>query len=984
MARLLSRASSLHNTFSPDFLFHLATFNRSLHTTPHFTKYFHSLLPLCRKSQDLKALNSLLIVHGLIRSQPLIRKFINQCCHLGFPDLALSAFEKIEKQSLYLQNLVLRSLSDNGLFENVILVYRKCRESGFLSDNYTYPFVIKACATLGDFCFGTMMHSVVLRTGFGGNIVVQTALLDFYSKIGEMENARKVVDEIPEPDIVAWNALISGYSINGFDREVIRVFHDMCVMDVKPNASTLASVFPVCSRAGFMDVGILLCGLAYKLGYSEDESLVPALISMYANFGDLLAARNIFDTSGRENVAIWNAMISAYTRNRKPENAAALFKAMLLDDVKPNMVTFVSLIPSSENLVNIWYVESIHAYVIKFGFKKELSIITALLSVYAKLGNMDSAESLCINLPKRNLLFWNSIVSAYAGHGLPEQSLEAVRAMQMDGFDPDAISIISLLSSCSELEGKSVHAFSLKNGIDLNPNASNAFLAFYCDFGVLAYSFRVFNRMVQKSTVSWNTMISGCLDNGESERGMLLFHEMKQKGVNFDLVTLISILPSCRNSVLGLAIHGYAIKTAFITDTSLANALVSMYINSGELEAAKLLFDDMPDRSVVSWNAILTGFRHHDSEKETLELFNQMIAEDRKPNYITLLNVLPACNTLLQGKSLHAYIYRKLIPLETPLLTSLMIMYARFENLRLCSIMFHMGDERSISLWNTIISAYLLSNNTTMAVSFFRELLWIKIEPDYVTILNIISVCAHFKNLQVSNSALAYIVKKGFKKDVAISNALIDLYAKCGSLSSARTLFEMMPIKDTISWNVMINGYGLHGDGVSALALYSQMRLFGLKPDRVTYMSILSACSHAGFVEHGRMVFDCMISDGVLPGMEHYACIVDLLGRTGHLNEAHQIIKNLPQKDCVNLLESLLGACLSHGDFGLGEEIGRMLLESNPKDSSPYVILYNVYAAAGKWIDANNVRLAMEQKEFNKIAGISLVDGNISIHNHDV
>ncbi|KAK6128979.1 hypothetical protein DH2020_037286 [Rehmannia glutinosa] len=984
MARLFS-PPALQNPFKPKSCSHLLQFNHAFHINPHLTTHFLSLLPFCRKSQDLKALNSLLILLGLIRHQPIVKQFINQCCHLGFPDLALPAFKTIEKPNLYSQNLLLRSLSDNGLFEDVLFVYKKCRVSGVSSDNYTYPFVLKACAALYDVWFGNMTHGVVFRTGYGGNLVVQTAHLDFYSKIGEIGNARKLFDEIPHPDLVAWNALISGYSVNGFDYEVLNVFQDMRVMGVKPNASTLASVFPVCSRFGVNDFCISLHGLAYKLGLTEDESIVPALISVYANCGDLLAARDIFDTSTRKNIALWNAVLSAYTRNQKPENAFTVFKTMLLDEIKPNMVTFVSLIPSSENLGSILYVESLHTFVVKFGFEKEVSVVTALLSVYAKLGNIDSAEFLFQNVRVKNILLWNSMVSAYANHGLWEKSLDAFCHMQMNGFDPDAISIVSLLSSCSELNatllGKSAHAFSIKREIDFNLNVLNAFLAFYCECSKLVYSFRIFDRMVLKNIISWNTMISGCVDNGELERAMLIFKQMRQKGVNFDSITLISILPSChenRDSILGSAIHSFAVKTALSTDISLANALVSMYINCGELDAAKLLFDEMSNKSVVSWNAILTGCRFRNLHKETVELFRKMIEEDEKPNYVTLLNVLPACNILRQGKSIHAYIIRNMIPLETPLLTSLMIMYARFEILTSCLMLFDIGDKTSVSLWNTIISAHLLSKNGTKAFSFFGEMLRNKIEPDVITVLNLVSSCVHLNNLHISNSVLAYLVRKGFDNDVAISNALIDLYAKCGSISTARMLFETLPQKDTISWSVMINGYGLHGDGVAALNLYSQMRLLGLKPDKITYMSVLSACSHAGYVEQGKMVFDSMLSDNIEPGVEHYACMVDLFSRTGHLNEAYEVVKNLPGKPSANLLGSLLGACLSHGNYRLGEEIGGFLLDMNPEDCGPYVVLHNIYAAGGKWVDANNVRLVMEQKQFSKDAGISFLDGNIS------
>ncbi|XP_073037876.1 pentatricopeptide repeat-containing protein At5g39350-like [Primulina eburnea] len=957
-----------------------------LYNSSNFATIVLSLFPCCQKRQDFRALNALLIVNGLIEHQSLIKQFITKCCHLGFPDLALSAFKTIEKPSLSLQNLFLRSLCDNGLFGNVLSVYEMGRISGSLSDNYTYPFVIKACSALSDTGRGESMHCLVTRDGFGENLVVQTSLVDFYSKGGEMDNARKLVDEISQPDVVTWNALISGFSFNSFDDEVFRVFHEMRYMAMRPNTSTFASLFRVCSKLVAFDFGKSLHGLAYKLGYAMRESLVPALISTYANCQDMLAARNIFDTSTFKNVVVWNAIISAYTRNNKPEDAIALFQRMLLDDIKPDVVTFVSLIPSSENLGCVCYVESLHAYAMKFGFTKQLSVVTALLSVYGKLGNIYSAELLFCNVNQRNLLSWNSMVSAYASNGLWKHSLTAFHDMQMDGCKPDAISIISILTVCSKLEaillGKSAHAFSVRMGIDSNLNVCNSLMGFYIECRELAVSFSIFDRMALKSVVSWNTMISGCVDKGEPERSLLLLHHMRLQGVEFDLVSLISILSYCnefQNLILGSAIHNYAIRTGFADDISLANSLVTMYINCGQLGAGRLLFNDMPNKSVVSWNAILTGYRYHNSPKETLESFIHMIKKGHRPNYVTLLNVLPACCTNLEGKSIHAYILRLQIPLETNLLTSLIIMYGKFGIFASCLALFHEGEKGSISSWNTVLSAYLLSKNARGAVAFFRDLLRNNIEPDNVTILNLISACRHLQNLHISNSILAFVVQKGFDKDVAISNALIDLFGKCGSIPSAKKLFDLLPQKDTKSWNIMINVYGLNGDGESALSLYSQMRLLGLKLDKVTYMGILSACSHSGLVQQGRMVFNCMIQDGVLPCMEHYACILDLLGRKGYLKEARDIVQNLLCKPSESVFKSLLGACLSHGNYELGEEFGRLLLETNLKDPGAYVILHNIYAASGKWLDADNVRLTMEQNQFHKPLGFSLIDVNAGI-----
>lgn len=451
---------------------------------------------------------------------------------------------------------------------------------------------------------------------------------------------------------------------------------------------------------------------------------------------------------------------------------------------------------------------------------------------------------------------------------------------------------------------------------------------------------------------------------------------MHQNDMDMDLVTLISILPcfhEAEDVVQGRAIHGCAIKRGFTSDVTLANALISMYVNCKELVYGKLVFENLRARNVISWNALITGYRHHNMQKEVMHLFDQMISKDQKPNYVTLLNVLSLCYTQMQGKSFHAYAVRAGFILETPFLTALMLMYTRFGNLKCCRLLFQMGERSNISLWNTIISAHVESNNADVAVSFFSELLKSDIEPDYVTVLSLTSACIQLNDSYLTNSTMAYIIQKGFDKDVAVSNALIDLYARSGHITLARMIFDSMFQKDAISWSVMINGYSLHGDSETALALLSQMRCVGFIPDDITYVSILSACSHAGSVKQGQIAFNSMVEDGIVPRMEHYACMMDLLGRTGNLDEALEILKSFSYKPSANILESLLGSCLVHGNIEVGEEIGGLLLEMNPETSGPYVVLYNLYAGAGRWTDANRVRSEMERKQVPKVPGYSLL-----------
>ncbi|KAF5736140.1 pentatricopeptide repeat-containing protein [Tripterygium wilfordii] len=945
---------------------------------------FSRSLKMCNNVRDLNPLKCLLIVLGLIKNELLLGEFISSSFRLGAPDIALSVFRTIDKPSLFLGNLIFRGLSNRGLYDELLNVYIGCRFAGCPSDDFTFPFVIKACSALGAFGVGKAIHGFALRTGFDRNVVIQTALIDLYGKRGHTATARAIVDEIPQPDLVSWNALIAGYSLNGLDQEALEVLRHIFEAGLKPNLSTLASIIPVCTRLGCVSIGKSLHGYAVRLGYFLNEFLAPALISMYAGYVELSTSRKLFDSLlEKKNVNVWNAMIWAYVYGCWPFKAFEMFQQMLQAGVQPNPITFVSILPSCELHNSIFYGESLHAFVVKHGVENQLSVQTALVSVYSKLGDVSAAEFLFDGMHCRILLSWNAMLSGYSQNGQWHSCWAIFCEMLFAGCNPDAISIVSVLSACSKMEavlpGESVHAFSVRRGIDLDLNVSNALLAFYSACHEISSCFMLFQQMTSKDVVSWNTLISGCIHSGEPERVLPLLHQMQNDVMKMDLVTLITILPTCGGSdnlKQGMVMHCYAIKTGYASDVSLANALISMYCKCGDLDSGRSLFEVMPERSVVSWNALITGFRYNNQPNKTMLFFSQMIKEDEKPDSVTLLNILPVCHTQSQGKSMHAFAVRAGILRDTPLFTSLMVMYARFQNMKSCIVLFEVGKKEGVSLWNAFISLLVQMENAEKAVATFRDLLQMGLKRDSITYLSLIAACVQLNDLNLADSVLAHVIREGFEKDLAVSNAFVNLYARCGSILKAERMFECLLSKDAVSWSVMINSYGLHGDCEAALELFSQMQISGVRPNGITFLSLLSACSHAGLVDQGRVVFNSMEKHGISPSLEHYACIVDLLGRTGHLNEAYETVKRLPCNPSVSLLESLLGACRNYGNIELGEKVAYMLFDMDSENPVPYVMLHNIYAAAGRWIDADNIRSYLEGRQLKKPPGFSLVSRN--------
>ncbi|KAI4386689.1 hypothetical protein MLD38_004600 [Melastoma candidum] len=947
------------------------------------------LKKLCEDPERLRQFQSVLTVNGLLNRDGLWgREFVRTCFHVGKPSLALSWLKGIEDVTLPTLNLMLKCLPDHGLYEDLLWVYRCCRIRGRETDGYGFPLVIKAARVLGEFGIGREVHCAALRNGFGANVGVQTAFLDFYAKMGHVDIAEKVFGLIPEPDLVCWNALIAGLSLNGSDRKALEVFgKNIWGTGLRLNSSTLASIVPVCTRVGCVEIGRSLHGYAIKSGCSSEGHLVSAFMSMYAKEEDLCSAVKLFVTIEGKGIGIgaWNALIHAYADNMREFGAFDMFCQMLRSGNRPDPVTLVSVIPACARLTGFGYCECVHAFSIKCGLEMQVSVGTALVSTYAKQKNMIEARFLFDEMPKTNPELWNSIISGYVYNGLLIESLSMFREMNSSGVKPDAVSIVNILSACSKvassLLAKSAHAFSLKMDFASNINVANALMESYSVCGGLGYALMIFDHMTTKDTVSWNTLISGCIRNREPEKFKMLVHQMQKEDEEFDFVTLISILSSCDLAEFidrGMSLHCFAIKKGFAADLSSANAFISMYANCGDFDSSRMVFETMSSRDIVSWNALLTGCRKLKADGVILAAFHEMIDEGQTPDSITLINLLPSCSTALQGRSIHAWTLKWRLVQETSVATSLITMYAKFNDVRSSLVLFEMGDKWNVSLWNAMIFMYIRMGNFNNAVLAFRELLHVGVEADHITFLSLISAASLLTDARLSHSLHASVVRRGLDGDLTTANALIDMYARSGNLLAAGKLFNCLVRKDTVSWNVMINAQGLHGNTREALALLSWMEDSGFEPNSITYLSVLSSCRHSGSIDDASNVCRFMIRKGMAPMEKHLDCLVDLLGRAGRLSDALSVIKDSPRAVSPSSLKSLLGACFAQSNVQLAEEVGKMLHETYmDKSELLTVMLHNTYAASGRWIDASRVRSELDRTNLRKIPGCSLLCENL-------
>ncbi|KAK6277202.1 hypothetical protein POUND7_017525 [Theobroma cacao] len=501
---------------------------------------------------------------------------------------------------------------------------------------------------------------------------------------------------------------------------------------------------------------------------------------------------------------------------------------------------------------------------------------------------------------------------------------------------------------------------------------------------------------------SWSYIIRNRLSRGTPKQVLSLYTQIRQKGL-YILVLVPLIFKACASAStqpFGKSLHAESIKAGVAFDLHTASSLLNMYSKCGNLIDSRKVFDEMPERNVVTWNAMIGGYLKNGDTKSALDLFENILVGRNSVTWIEMINGFAK-----NGDTLKARRFFDKVPLELRNVVTWTVMvdgYTANGELEAARELFEMMPEknfyvwssmisgyckrgdvkearnifdripvRNLVNWNSLISGYAQNGFCEKALEMFRKMQSEGFEPDEVTITSILSACAQLGELDVGKEIHYLIKEKGIVVNQFVLNALLDMYAKCGDLAHARLIFEGMSRRTSACWNSMISGFALHGQSSEALEYFRRMEQSNEMPDEITFLSLLSACAHGGFVDAGLDIFSKMEKYGVVPSVKHYGCLVDLLGRAGRLKEAFDLIKRMPMKPNDVVWGALLGACRVHLDTNMVEqvmqEVGRLAHNSH------YVLLSNIYAASDRWEKAEKMRMAMVSKGFQKTPGLSSV-----------
>ncbi|CAJ1975496.1 unnamed protein product [Sphenostylis stenocarpa] len=749
------------------------------------------LLRACAHHKDIEVgrkLHAMVSASHRFRNDVVLNtRIISMFSACGSPSDSRSAFDAAKEKDLFLYNALLSGYARNSLFRDAISLFLDLLSATeFFPDNFTFPCVVKACAGVADAGLGEAVHALALKVGLFSDVFVGNALIAMYGKCGLVESAIKVFETMPNRNLVTWNSMMSACSENGSFEECCSVFKGLLSEEegLVPDVATIVTVIPACAALGEVGMGMILHGLAFKLGIVEEVTVNNSLVDMYSKCGYMGEARVLFDMNGRRNVVSWNTMIGGYSKEGDSPAVFGLLREMQTEEnVKVNEVTVLNVLPACSEELRLLTLKELHGYALRRGFQIDELVANAFVAAYAKCSSLDCAERVFCGMERKTVSSWNALIGAHAQNGSPRKALDLYLVMRDSGLNPDRFTIGSLLLACAHLKflrcGKEIHGFMFRNGLELD---------------------------------------------------------------EFIGISLLSLYIQCRNML-----------------------------------RAKLIFDKMENKSLVCWNAMISGCSQNELPCEALDTFQQMLSNGIMPQEIAVMGVLGACSqvsSLRLGKEVHSFALKA----------------------RLC------GD-------------------------------------NFVT-------CA-----------------------------LIDMYAKCGCMEQSQNIFDRVIKKDEAVWNVIIAGYGIHGHGLKAIELFELMQNNGCRPDSFTFLGVLVACNHAGLVTEGLKYLGQMQSlYGVRPKLEHYACVIDMLGRAGQLNEALKLVNEMPDEPDSGIWSSLLSSCRNYGDLDIGEEVSKKLLELEPDKAENYVLLSNLYAGLGKWDEMRKVRRRMKEIGLYKDAGCSWIE----------
>lgn len=836
------------------------------------------------------------------------------------PADAHASFTHISQPNVISWNFVIKAFAGSGKGKDALQLFHQMNEEGYMPSKFIFVTILSLCASRDTLQAGKRIHAHTIAACVCSDVVVRTALVHMYNKCCSLVDATLVFQEIPNKDTVFYNAMILAHAQHGNDNHAFYLFAEMLQAELIPNKRTFLSLLSLCSKQQALIDGKLIHSCIVHSEYDGHTDLGTALVNMYGKCSSVDNACIVFDSLLEQDLASWNSVISVCAHD---EHAFRLFNNMQVRGVVPDVITFVGILSARASQGSCSKGIQMDMQMRELRFEENLILRNTLLNMYCNCGTFNEAERSFDNMPMRDVFSWNTMLAGCTKWRKFQHTLGLFYQMFQEGVIPDGVTFVTIFSLCGELgslaTGLKMHVHLLGTSYKSDVIVGTALVNMYGRCYSAENAEMVFDGMYECNIFSWNAMMAAHARKGNTNKVFHLLEKMLLEGIFADRVTFSSIL-SLFSKEEGLAeskrLHIRSTAVGLDTDVLVANALINSYGKCGAVGQAVEVFEKIKTRDLISWNALITAYAHNGFVQEALQVSSLMAWEGMIADNVTLSSIISACSSpeaIGKGRQLHAQIFAS-----------------------------HFG--LGVVVGNALVNMYLKCGCIEDALKAFSHMQ----EQNDVTFISILSVCGSQAALEEGKLLHAIVVERELEHGHVVGNALLNVYGKCSSLDDARSLFEKMQHRDVISYNIMIAAYSQTGHVQNAFTLLRQMQLTGFMPDKTTFVSVLSACSHGGLIEEGLHSLKFMKQQfNLTPSTIHYNCIIDLLGRAGLTNAAETLVSKMPVQSSVISWMALLGAFRNQVDIGGGERAAKGLLRLDAEKTAPYVVLSNIYADAG-------------------------------------
>ncbi|KAL7191182.1 hypothetical protein ACSBR2_023284 [Camellia fascicularis] len=624
-----------------------------------------------------------------------------------------------------------------------------------------------------------------------------------------------------------------------------------------------------------------LYALFLQSGFILDPFLSTSLITHFPLSGDFSRATQLLRDTHQPDTVVYNSLISGFARFSRPDPVFKLFNGLRQLGLNPDVYTLSSLIKACDDFEHN---EIAHGVSIKMGLVSGVFLVSGLVENYSKSGCVNGAEKCFEECLVLDSVVWTAMINGFVWNGLFDKGREIFMGMRSLGLELNEFSLTSVLGALFE---------------------------------------------VKEDVVSWTGRIGSAYDAVEVFEDFEICRSRGYEVNEYTLSNVLSVIPGPKLLNPGKQIHALCYKAGHLLVVSVCNATISMYGKCGLMGFAKCVFDEMICRDFVSWNSLIAGYSENGIFCEAIEMFSQMRDFLIQPNKYTLASILDvvsnSCSTN-QSMQIHCLIIKLGYESDDSMLSSLITSYGKCNGIDESKRVFTEIDEPSVLLLDAMASTFVHSNYHFDALKLFQEAQSLSLEIDSVIFSIVLKACGLLTDLELGRTIHSLAFKFGVDHDIFVETATIDAYCKCGSIDDAEKAFRVISKDNLAAWNAMLMGYAQRGCFHEVFDLFKKMPELGMKPDEITYLGVLSSCCYAGLVNEAQSHLNSMFeSHGVIPCLEHYACVVDVLGQVGLVEEAKRIIDQMPICPDAQIWQILLSACNIHGNVELGKVAAREL-----------------------------------------------------------